>query len=82
MLNNELIFQRETSPLPLDENTSVAFVNLEDGSTYLISVCVCVKGRSVLEFKAWDVANNLGFTARDITVQDMQRLNMNDSKSK
>jgi hypothetical protein len=74
--------QRETSPLSLDENTSVAFVSLEDGGMYILSVCMCGKGRSVLEFRVWDVTNTLGFTAKELTVQDTQRLNMNESKSK
>ncbi|KAK3727054.1 hypothetical protein QZH41_012563 [Actinostola sp. cb2023] len=76
------MLKRESSPLSLDEGMLVGFVTLDDGSMYAIGVSMCGKGRAVLEFKVWDVMNTLGFTSREILVQDMERLNMNEGKLK
>lgn len=74
--------KREIPPLSLEEGVSAAFVTHENGGMSLLGICQSGKGRSCVEIKAWDVMSSLGFTAKEITVQDLQKNVTNDGKFK
>ena len=46
----------------------------------LITVMPSGKGKPALEFKAWDMMGSLGFTSKELTVQDSQKSTINDTK--
>ena len=74
--------QREIPPLSLEEGVTAAFVTHENGGMSLLGICQSGKGRSCVEIKAWDVMSSLGFTAKEITAQDLQKNVTNDGKFK
>lgn len=74
------MLKREISPLPVDEGASVAFVIHEGGGMLLFAVTLSGKGKPALEFKAWDMMGSLGFTAKELTVQDSQKMTVNETK--
>lgn len=59
-----------------------AFITHENGGMSLLGICQSGKGKCCLEIRAWDVMSSLGFTAKEITAQDLQRNTVNDSKFK
>ena len=48
----------------------------------LLGISHSGKGKSCIEIRAWDVMSSLGFTAKEILVQDLQRNTINDGKFK
>ena len=48
----------------------------------LLGICQSGKGKSCVEIRAWDVMSSLGFTAKETTVQDIQKNSINDGKFK
>ena len=74
--------QREIPPLSLEDGTSLAFVSCEGSGILLVAVTHSAKGKQVLEFKAWDVMSSLGFSAKELIVQDSQRSTVNETKFK
>lgn len=74
--------QREIPPLSLEEGVCTAFVTHESGGMSLLGISQSGKGKSCVEIRAWDIMSSLGFTAKEITVQDLQRNAANDSKFK
>ncbi|KAM7430696.1 hypothetical protein ABFA07_018644 [Porites harrisoni] len=74
--------KREIPPLLLEEGVNTAFVTHENGGMSLLGICQSGKGKSCVEIRAWDVMSSLGFTAKEITVQDIQKNSINDGKFK
>ncbi|KAK2572366.1 hypothetical protein P5673_002601 [Acropora cervicornis] len=74
--------KREIPPLMLDEGVTPAFLTLENGGMCMLGISLSGKGKCCLEIKAWDLMSSLGFTAKEITVQDLQRNTTNDGKFK
>lgn len=74
--------QRETPPLSLEEGVSTAFVTHENGGMSLLGISQSGKGKCCVEIRAWDVMSSLGFTAKEIAAQDLQRNVVNDGKFK
>ena len=66
----------------LDEGVNPAFLTLENGGMCMLGISLSGKGKCCLEIKAWDLMSSLGFTAKEITVQDLQRNTTNDGKFK
>ena len=66
----------------LDEGVIPAFLTLENGGMCMLGISQSCKGKCCLEIKAWDLMSSLGFTAKEITVQDLQRNTTNDGKFK
>lgn len=61
---------------------NIAFVTNENGGMSLLGISQSGKGKCCLEIRAWDVTSSLGFTAKEITVQDLQRTAVSDGKFK
>lgn len=76
------LYQREIPPLSLEEGVTTAFVTHENGGMSLLGISQSGKGKSCIEIRAWDVMSALGFTAKEISVQDLQRNTTNDGKFK
>lgn len=74
--------KREIPPLSLEEGVTTAFVTHENGGMSLLGISQSGKGKSCIEIRAWDVMSSLGFTAKEISVQDLQRNTTNDGKFK
>ena len=70
------------APLVLEEGMTAAFLTLENGGMCILGISQSGKGKCCLEVRAWDVMSSLGFTAKEITVQDLQRSATNDGKFK
>lgn len=66
----------------LEEGVTTAFVTHENGGMCLLGISQSGKGKSCVEIRAWDVISSLGFTAKEIAVQDLQRNTMSDGKFK
>lgn len=66
----------------LEEGVNTAFVTHENGGMSLLGICQSGKGKSCVEIRAWDVMSSLGLTAKEITVQDIQKNSINDGKFK
>ena len=75
------LLQREMAPLMLEEGVAAAYLTLENGGICVLGISQPGKGK-YLEIRAWDVMSSLGFTAKEITVQDLQRNATNDGKFK
>lgn len=73
--------KREMAPLMLEEGVAAAYLTLENGGICVLGISQPGKGK-YLEIRAWDVMSSLGFTAKEITVQDLQRNATNDGKFK
>ena len=58
------------------------FVTHENGGMSLLGMSQSGKGKCCVEIRAWDVMSSLGFTAKEITAQDVQRNTLNDGKFK
>ena len=58
------------------------FITHENGGMTLLGISHSGKGKSCVEIRAWDVMSSLGFTAKEIMVQDLQKNAVNDSKFK
>jgi len=82
ILNYFCLLQREISPLSLEEGINAAFVTHENGGMSLLGISQSGKGKCCVEIRAWDVMSSLGFTAKEITAQDVQRNTVNDGKFK
>lgn len=74
--------KREIPPLSLEEGVSTAFVTHDNGGMSLLGISQSGKGKCCVEIRAWDVMSSLGFTAKEITAQDVQRNTVNDGKFK
>ncbi|XP_078358313.1 uncharacterized protein LOC144643055 [Oculina patagonica] len=74
--------KRETSPLSLEEGVNIAFVIHENDGMSLLGICQSGKGKCCLEIRAWDVMSSLGFAAKEIAAQDLQKSAVNDGKFK
>lgn len=74
--------KKETPPLLLEEGVSTVFATHENGGMSLLGISHSGKGKSCIEIRAWDVMSSLGFTAKEILVQDLQRNTINDGKFK
>lgn len=74
--------KKETPPLLLEEGVSAIFVTHENGGMSLLGISHSGKGKSCMEIRAWDVMSSLGFTAKEIVVQDFQKNTSNDGKFK
>ena len=77
-----MYLQKETPPLLLEEGVSTVFATHENGGMSLLGISHSGKGKSCIEIRAWDVMSSLGFTAKEILVQDLQRNTINDGKFK
>lgn len=77
-----MCLQKETPPLLLEEGVSTVFATHENGGMSLLGISHSGKGKSCIEIRAWDVMSSLGFTVKEILVQDLQRNTVNDGKFK
>lgn len=74
--------KKETPPLLLEEGVSTVFVTHENGGMSLLGISHSAKGKSCMEIRAWDVMSSLGFTAKEIVIQDLVKNAFNDGKFK
>lgn len=74
--------KKETPPLLLEEGVSAVFVTHENGGMSLLGISHSGKGKSCMEIRAWDVMSSLGFTAKEIVIQDLVKNAFNDGKFK
>lgn len=74
--------QRECAPLYLEENTVVALISDEQVGSFLLAITPSAKqGKGCcLTFKLWDSASILGFTPKEIQIQDAERSIIQDGK--
>ena len=61
---------------------STVFVTHENGGMSLLGISHSAKGKSCMEIRAWDVMSSLGFTAKEIVIQDLVKNAFNDGKFK
>ncbi|XP_032226082.2 uncharacterized protein LOC116609355 [Nematostella vectensis] len=74
--------KRETAPLTLDDGCCVGFLCHENEGMSLVAIGTCSKGRPMIEFRVWDVMTSLGFTAKEVVVQDVNKSHLNEGKFK
>lgn len=77
-----MCFQRECAPLYLEENTTIGLLNSEQLGVFLLAVTPSPKhGKGCcLTFRVWDSASILGFTPKEIQVQDGEGSFVQDGK--
>ena len=82
-MNTVFFVQRECAPLYLEENTVLVEVTSEQIGVLLLAVTPFNKGKGwCLNFRIWDAASALGFTPKEIQVQDSKKNAIQDGKFK
>lgn len=76
------LLKRECAPLYLEENTTIGLLNSEQLGVFLLAVTPSPKhGKGCcLTFRVWDSASILGFTPKEIQVQDGEGSFVQDGK--